>query len=312
MRILGLFEGNQAATKRRECSPEPRDERAAAGQKRPLLPSRAGYAPGGAADGMLGMLANHADKQRPLLDQRERQRHQQHLPENPRPARSLQAAGARATQPPVTMEQLTVAVDRSNMDYREEKAPSLMTFLGRSPTGCLSQVPEYVTSPCSMWEKSRLKERMDPTASPRRTGPVTSGQGQTPPSTSLRRRHSFLLPDPPVTFQSHGTHKRRTSPCSPTQEMAAITAAAAVKRPRLARRVSSQWRQELVPRDRAQTRERMMRSLHTHCQGDYEKLVLLLSSMEEEMLYRKTASSDSYVQQAFELSALVEHATLER
>ncbi|KAF4317579.1 hypothetical protein BBO99_00006386 [Phytophthora kernoviae] len=69
---------------------------------------------------------------------------------------------------------------------------------------------------------------------------------------------------------------------------------------------------ELSPEDRTKTRERIMRSLHVHCQGDYEKLLLLLSSMEEELLHIKTTSSEFYAQQAFELSDLIAHATLER
>uniref|UniRef100_M4BNA9 Uncharacterized protein n=1 Tax=Hyaloperonospora arabidopsidis (strain Emoy2) TaxID=559515 RepID=M4BNA9_HYAAE len=296
-----------SVAKSRECSPEPGDG-CDTPRKRQLLPSRAVYSTNAAADGLLGMLANHADKQMPLLDQRELLRHRQQMTRNLRPAMSLEAAAS--AMHPATMEQLTVAVDSSNLDCREEKVPSLVTLLGRSNNCCSSQVPEHVTSPCSMWEKSRFKERMDPTASPRRNATFTSGTTQTLPTTSLMRRHSFLLPNSTATFQSPITHKRRASPSSPTWEQAEITATA-YKRPRLVRRVSSQWRQELLPRDRAQTRERIMRSLHSHCQGDYEKLVLLLSSMEEEMLHIKMTSSDSYVQQAFELSTLVEHATLE-
>eukprot|EP00644_Phytophthora_capsici_P001022 jgi/Phyca11/551727/estExt2_Genewise1Plus.C_PHYCAscaffold_430212 len=202
-----------------------------------------------------------------------------------------------------------------NSRFVEDKAPltsSLVSFLGR-PSGKLGspRLPDNVTSPRSVWEESPPNERLDPTASPRHTVTSTGRLVPTPPTTSSWRIHNLLSPEPTVNIQAQGSHKRRTPPSSPPQGQVNV-AASASKRPRLTRRVSSQWRQELAPRDRAKTRERIMRCLHMHCQGDYEKLVLLLSSMEEELLHIKTTSSELYAQQAFDLSDLIEHATLER
>ncbi|KAK1930599.1 hypothetical protein P3T76_013921 [Phytophthora citrophthora] len=287
-----------------------------------LLPSRAVFAKERAADGLLGLLASHADKQLPLLDQRELQRHRQQLAGNVRPAMSIEAA-ASAMHPSAMLQRnertQEQEQERSGLSNRsgfiEDKAPltsSLVSFLGR-PSGKLGSpcLPDNVTSPRSVWEESPPNERLDPTASPRHTVTSTGRLVPTPPTTSSWRIHNLLSPDPTVNIQAQGSHKRRTPPSSPPQDQvnAAISAS---KRPRLTRRVSSQWRQELAPRDRAKTRERIMRCLHMHCQGDYEKLVLLLSSMEEELLHIKTTSSELYAQQAFDLSDLIEHATLER
>ncbi|KAL3662570.1 hypothetical protein V7S43_012423 [Phytophthora oleae] len=285
-----------------------------------LLPSRAVFTKERAADGLLGLLASHADKQLPLLDQRELQRRRQQLPANPRPIMSIEAA-ASAMHPPVMLQRTegTQEQERPGFDdsssFIEDKAPltsSLVSFLGR-PSGKLGspRLPDNVTSPRSVWEESPPNERLDPTASPRHTVTSTSRLVPTPPTTSSWRIHNLLSPDPTINIQTHSSHKRRTPPSSPPQEQVNV-AISASKRPRLARRVSSQWRQELSPQDRAKTRERIMRCLHMHCQGDYEKLVLLLSSMEEELLHIKTTSSEFYAQQAFDLSDLIEHATLER
>ncbi|EGZ26354.1 hypothetical protein PHYSODRAFT_481821 [Phytophthora sojae] len=214
----------------------------------------------------------------------------------------------------MSLEAAASAMHPAAMLQRKDKAPlaaPLVSFLGR-PSKCGSpRLPDNVISPRSVWEESPPNERLDPTASPRHTTSASSRLVPTPPKTSLWRIHSLLSPDPTTNTQTTSSHKRRTPPSSPPQEQADVAVNAA-KRPRLVRRVSSQWRHELSPRDRAITRERIMRSLHMHCQGDYEMLVLLLSSMEEELLHIKTTSSEFYAQQAFELSDLIEHATLER
>ncbi|CAH0476720.1 unnamed protein product [Peronospora belbahrii] len=287
-----------------------------------LLPSRAVFAPERAANCLLGLLASHADKQIPLLDQRELMRRRQQMTGHPFPVMSFEAA-ANILHPSTLQrreerqeEEPRLVINSSNSGYIEDKkiplASPLVAFL-RRPNKCGSpQLPDNMMSPRSVWEESPLNERLDPTASPRHTVTSTSRFVQTPPATSSWRIHNFLSPDPTVILQSHSSHKSCTPrrPCSP-QEQTSVTANVS-KRPRLARRVSSQWRQELFPQDRAQTRERILRSLHSHCQGDYEKLVLMISSMEEELLHIKTTSSDFYIQQAFELSDLIEHATLER
>ncbi|EEY59620.1 uncharacterized protein PITG_12196 [Phytophthora infestans T30-4] len=190
-------------------------------------------------------------------------------------------------------------------------ASPLVAFLGRSSKLGSPRLPDNVTSPRSVWEASPQNELLDPTASLGHTVTSTSRLVQTPPTTSSWRIHNLLVPDPTVNIQTNSSYKRRTPPSSPPQERTDVAASAA-KRPRLSRRTSSQWRQELSPPDRAKTRERIMRSLHMQCQGDYEKLVLLLSAMEEELLHIKTTSSEFYAHQASELSDLIEHAMLER
>ncbi|KAG7401848.1 hypothetical protein PHYBOEH_010311 [Phytophthora boehmeriae] len=265
-----------------------------------LLPSRAVFSDDRAAHGLLGLLATHADKQLPVLDQYELQRRRQ---QPPRPVMSLEAA-ASAMHPTADHQ------DRTN-SFIEEKGPlasPLVSFLERRSKCGSPRLPDNVTSPRSVWEESPLNERLDPTASPRHT-PTSSRLAQTPPTTSSWRIQNLLSPDP--TTSRSATQKRRTPPTSPPLAQSEV-AANATKRPRLTRRVSSQWRQELLPQDRTKTRERIMRSLHVHCQGDYEKLLLVLSSMEEELLHIKTTSSEFYAQQAFELSDLIAHATLER
>ncbi|KAG3094507.1 hypothetical protein PI124_g17169 [Phytophthora idaei] len=303
------------AEERRERSPE-----SGAGSDAPriphLLPSRAVFATEHAADGLLGLLASHADKQLPLLDQRELQRRRQ-LPGNPRPVMSLEASSS--AMHPAAMLQRSEATTQerprisNTSSFIEDKAPlasPLVAFLGRSSKLGSPRLHDNVTSPRSVWE-SPPNERLDPTASPRHTVTSTSRLVPTPPTMSSWRIHNLLSPDPTVNIQTTSSHKRRTPPPSPPQGQTDV-AASTTKRPRLTRRVSSQWRQELSPQDRAKTRERIMRSLHVHCQGDYEKLVLLLSAMEEELLHIKTTSSEFYAQQAFELSDLIEYATLER
>lgn len=260
-----------------------------------LLPSRGAMADTRAAQGLLGLLASHADKQLPRLDQQELQRRRQQLPGSARPIMSLEAA-ASAMHPTLRQyKQQDVSEAKSAM------APPLVAFLGRQEKAGSPRLPDNVTSPRSVWEESPPNERLDPTASPRHIA-TSNRLIQTPPTTSSWRIHNLLSPEPTI-----GSQKRRTPPSAQSD-----VGESATKRPRLVRRVSSQWRQELSPRDRAKTRERIMRSLHQHCQGDFETLLLLLSTMEEELLHIKTTSSEFYFQQAFELSDLVEHATLER
>ncbi|OWZ02707.1 hypothetical protein PHMEG_00025688 [Phytophthora megakarya] len=263
-----------------------------------LLPSRAVFTNERAPDGLLGLLASHADKQVPLLDQRELLRRRQQLPGN---RMSLEASNAMLR----SEEEQERPRTNSFIEDKPPLASPLVAFLNPSKLGS-PRLPDNVTSPRSVWEESPPNERLDPTASPRHTVTSTSRIVATP--TSSWRIHHLLSPDPTVNISTNNAHKRHSPPTSPPQEQNA----SAAKRPRLVRRVSSQWRQELSPRDRAKTRERIMRSLHLHCQGDFEKLVLLLSSMEEELLHIKTTSSEFYAQQAFELSDLIENATLER
>jgi hypothetical protein len=270
-----------------------------------MLPSRA--ADRGAA-GLLGLLASHADKQLPLLDQRELLRRRHQLPGHARPVMSLEAA-ASAMHPAALQRhedfqehQRPRSFSSSSDKFIDDKAllsSPLVAFLGST------RLPDNVTSPRSVWEANSPNERLDPTASPRHTVAATTRLVPTPPTTSSWRIHNLLSPDPSANSPTRSSRKRRSPPSSPSQQEDAT------KRPRLVRRVSSQWRRELAPQDRAKTRERIMRSLHTHCQGDYETLLLLLSSMDEELLHIKTTSSEVYAQQAFELGDLIEHATLE-
>ncbi|ETO65070.1 hypothetical protein F444_17577, partial [Phytophthora nicotianae P1976] len=304
------------ATERREHSPESGADSDAPRIPR-LLPSRAVFATEHAADGLLGLLASHADKQLPLLDQHELHRRRQ-LPGNPLPVMSLEASASALHPAGILQRSEATAQERprtsTTSGYIEDKAPlasPLVSFLGRSTKLGSPRLPDNVTSPRSVWEESPQNERLDPTASPRQTVTSTSRLVPTPPTTFSWRIHNLLSPDPTVNIQTYSSHKRRTPPSSPPQEQTDVARSAA-KRPRLSRRTSSQWRQELSPRDRAKTRERIMRSLHMHCQGDYEKLVLMLSAMEEELLHIKTTSTEFYAQQAFELSDLIEHAMLER
>ncbi|KAG7390538.1 hypothetical protein PHYPSEUDO_007478 [Phytophthora pseudosyringae] len=316
--IVAAMPTHHRAAERRERDPEPGGD-SDAPRIPHLLPSRAVFAKERAADGLLGLLASHADKQLPLLDQRELQRRRQQLPGNPRPVMSLKAAAS--AMHPAAIRQRNEAPTQepeqerpSTSSFIEDKAPlasPLVAFLDRPSKLGSPRLPDNVTSPRSVWEESPPNERLDPTASPRHTAAPTSRLVPTPPTTSSWRIHNLLSPDPTVNIQYNSSRKRRTPPSSPPQEQTDVAASAA-KRPRLARRVSSQWRHELSPQDRAKTRERIMRSLHTHCRGDYEKLVLLLSSMEEELLHIKTTSSEFYAQQAFELGDLIEHAKLER
>ncbi|KAG6574544.1 Heme oxygenase [Phytophthora cinnamomi] len=300
----------------RERAPQPGTDGDDAPRIPHLLPSRAMFASERAADGLLGLLASHADKQLPLLDQRELLRRRQQTFANPRPVMSLEAAAS--AMHPAAMLQRSEALRQEQERPRagsfiEDRAPlaaPLVSFLARSNKCGSPRLPDNVTSPRSVWEESPPNERLDPTASPRHTTAATSRLVPTPPTTSSWRIHNLLSPDPTVNIQTENSRKRRASPSSPPQEQADV-AGSATKRPRLVRRASSQWRQELSPRDRAKTRERIMRSLHMHCQGDYEMLLLLLSSMDEELLHIKTTSSEFYAQQAFELSDLIEHATLE-
>ncbi|KAL4161953.1 hypothetical protein PRNP1_002501 [Phytophthora ramorum] len=303
---------HRSGAERRERGPEPRDDRDAPRIPQ-LRPSRAMFAASAnerAADGLLGLLASHADKQLPLLDQRELLRRRQQLPGNPRPVMSLEAA-ASAMHPTGTLQHQEQERPRADSSSFTEDKPALasplLAFLSRSSKCGSPRLPVNVTSPRSVWEESPPNERLDPTASPRHTTASTSRLVPTPPTTSSWRIHTLLSPDPTTNVNPPSSHKRRTPPSSPQEQMDVAT-----KRPRLARRVSSQWRQELLPRDRAKTRERIMHALHMHCQGDYEKIVLLLSSLEEELLHIKTTSTEFYTQQAFDLSDLIEHATLER
>ncbi|RLN58061.1 hypothetical protein BBJ29_007827 [Phytophthora kernoviae] len=271
-----------------------------------LLPSRAVFSDDRAAHSLLGLLATHADKQLPVLDQYQLQHRSQ---QPPRPVMSLEAA-ANAMHP--TLQHTADYQDKEQTsNFVEEKGPlasPLVSFLERRNKCGSPRLPDNVTSPRSVWEESPPNERLDPTASPRHTA-TSSRLAQTPPTTSSWRIQNLLSPDPATSRPA--TQKRRTPPASPPLAQSDVAVNAA-KRPRLTRRVSSQWRQELSPEDRTKTRERIMRSLHVHCQGDYEKLLLLLSSMEEELLHIKTTSSEFYAQQAFELSDLIAHATLER
>uniref|UniRef100_K3WYK5 Uncharacterized protein n=1 Tax=Globisporangium ultimum (strain ATCC 200006 / CBS 805.95 / DAOM BR144) TaxID=431595 RepID=K3WYK5_GLOUD len=82
--------------------------------------------------------------------------------------------------------------------------------------------------------------------------------------------------------------------------------------PPLVRKVSSKWRDELADFDRRKTRERIQRGFARHCDGNYDVLLLLVASIEEELLHIKTNSKEHYEQQADALSAEVRHAHLER
>lgn len=82
--------------------------------------------------------------------------------------------------------------------------------------------------------------------------------------------------------------------------------------PVLVRRVSSKWRSELADGERRKTRERIQRALTEHGEQDYEVLLLLVASMEEELLHVKTTSKTHYFQQARELSGEIRYASLER
>ncbi|RLN87244.1 hypothetical protein BBJ28_00014737 [Nothophytophthora sp. Chile5] len=270
---------------------------------------------------MLGLLASHADKQLPILNQLQLQRYRQ---QQPRPIMSF-AAAANALhpaqqRPPIQENELYVRPTCSGVEDDGPLASPLVSFLGRKSKRGSPRLPDNVTSPRSVWEETP-HERLDPTASPRQT--VTSSRHVSPPpTTSSRRIQSLLSPDrsassrptsavSTVKAPAVAPRKRSTPPPSPPQIQVNVAESAA-KRPRLVRRVSSQWRQELAPRDRAKTRERIMRSLHAQCQGDLEALVLLLSAMDEELLHIKTTSSEYYTQQALALSDQIEHATLER
>ncbi|TYZ58854.1 hypothetical protein PybrP1_000490 [[Pythium] brassicae (nom. inval.)] len=82
--------------------------------------------------------------------------------------------------------------------------------------------------------------------------------------------------------------------------------------PVLVRRVSAKWRSELADGERRKTRERIQRALSKHAEQDYETLLLLIASMEEELLHVKTTSKEHYFQQARDLSGEIRHASLER
>ncbi|RMX62864.1 hypothetical protein DD238_006156 [Peronospora effusa] len=303
----------------RRTSPETRDDNDAPRIPR-LLPSRAVFTNERTADCLLGLLASHADKQVPLIDERELVRRRQQTTENSLPVTSIEAASS--VMHPATLQRneerqqkdSRIIINDSNNSCIEDKASlasPLVAFLGQYNKCGSPRLPDTATSPRSAWNESPLSEQLDATASSRPNITSTSRFAPTPPTTSSWRVHSLLSPDPTVIMQSHNSHKRRTPASSSPQKQTGVTMSA-TKRPRLVRRVSSHWRKELFPRDRAQTRERILRSLHSHSQGDYETLVLILSSMEEELLHIKTTSSDIYTQQAFDLSNLIEHATLER
>ncbi|CAI5720494.1 unnamed protein product [Peronospora destructor] len=286
-----------------------------------LLPSRAVFANERTANCLLGLLASHADKQAPLIDQCEFVRRRQQVAENFLPVMSIEAASSamlsatlRRSEERQQEDARIVINDSNNGSCIEDKAllaSPLVAFLGRLNKCDSPRLPDNGMSPRSVWEENPLNEQLDATASPRQTVAFTSRFAQTPATTSSWRIRSLLSPDPTVIIQSHNSHKRRTPASFSPQEQTGVTTKP-LKRPRLVRRVSSHWRKELFPRDRAQTRKRILRSLHSHCQGDYETLVLILSSMEEEFLHIKATSSDIYAQQAFDLSNLIEHATLER
>lgn len=80
----------------------------------------------------------------------------------------------------------------------------------------------------------------------------------------------------------------------------------------LVRKSSSKWRSELAEQERRKSRERIQRALAKHADGDYEVLLLLIASMEEELLHIKTNSHEHYHHQAQALSSEIQHASLER
>ncbi|CEG48849.1 uncharacterized protein PHALS_06647 [Plasmopara halstedii] len=269
-----------------------------------------------ASDGMLGLLARHAEKQSPLHHQHKLHRKRQYLSQMPRPT-VIPEAGASAWHP--STRQLEIDQDASNLfstcnaessqDDKVSLASPLVAFLGRPSKVESSRLNDNMMSPRSVWEESPLKEHLDPTASPRHTDTSNNQLVPIPHATSPWRIQHLLSPDPAVYVQPNTSPKLCIPQSPPRHSDIAFKNA---KRPRLARRVSSQWRQDLSQRDRAKTRERIMRSLHMHCQGDYEQLVLILSSMDEELLHIKTTSNALYQQQACGLSDLVKNAKLER
>lgn len=103
-----------------------------------------------------------------------------------------------------------------------------------------------------------------------------------------------------------------TLPLSSILAPSSATTEAAANQPQLVQKVPSKWRHELADQDRRKTRERIQRGLVKHCEDDYDVLLLLIASMEEELLHIKTNSKEHYYQQAHALSAEVQHASLER
>lgn len=130
-----------------------------------------------------------------------------------------------------------------------------------------------------------------------------------------------LLPCGGVTMGLWTLRMRTLLSCS-TLPMSALTRsvsgpASSVQRsvpgpPVLVRRVSSRWRSELADQERRKTRERIQRGLTKYDERDYEVLLLLIASMEEELLHVKTTSRAHYFHQAQELSSEIRHASLER
>ncbi|TDH73089.1 hypothetical protein CCR75_007418 [Bremia lactucae] len=167
-----------------------------------------------------------------------------------------------------------------------------------------------MTSPRSVWEDNLLNGRSDSTASPRHKVTLNSRLVSLSHTALPSDRQYIHYPAPQTKSQFNSSHKRR-SPFSYPHEEVTDCASNATKRPRLAYRELPKWRQELSSQDRAKTRERIMLSLHMNSQGNFEKLVLLLSSMEEELLHIKSTSNKVYEYQATELGNLIKHASLE-
>lgn len=285
----------------RECDLEP-----GADTDTPRIPRLpANYATERVADEMLGLLARHAERQLPLLNQHKLHRKRQKTSHNSQSTMGPEA-GVSALHPAIMLPKVEAAASNlprtSNAGiFEKDKLPltsPLVAFLGRTTKPESSRVIDTMTSPRFVLQESSSNDQLDPTASPRHTVISTTRHV---PTLHATWRIQDRSPDSTV----------HALPSSPRQDQSDVNARA-MKRPRLARRVSSQWRHNLTPQDRANTRERIMRSLHMHCQGDYEKLVLLLSSMDEELLHIKTTSNEFYKQQAFGLSDLIRHATLER
>ena len=66
------------------------------------------------------------------------------------------------------------------------------------------------------------------------------------------------------------------------------------------------WRAELKPTDRANTRRRFASGFHQHCDGDFEKLLLLVASMEEQVVHIRSQSKSAYVDAAVALGDRIE------
>lgn len=87
----------------------------------------------------------------------------------------------------------------------------------------------------------------------------------------------------------------------------------AAKRPMLVRRMATpNWRQQTTPLERSKTRERIQKALDDQCQGDYELLLRVISSLDEELLHIRTNSKDHFFQQTHALHDQIERASLDR